>query len=61
MEDELYKQIEEWQTKWHHLQEKIKVKIKMKDFSRAYISQCEASILKKCIKDVYTIIQPEEW
>ena len=60
MEDKLKKQIEEWQTKWKHLQELIDDKIKAKDFSGAYRSQCEAGTLKRCIKDAYVILEPQQ-
>jgi hypothetical protein len=57
MEDKLKQQIEEWQTKWQHLQELIDDKIKARDFSGAHRSQCQAGTLKSCIKDAYAIIE----
>ena len=60
MEDRLKQQIEEWQTKWLHLQELINDRIKTQDFSGAYRSQCEASTLKRCIKDAYSILEIEK-
>ena len=60
MVDRLKQQIEEWQTKWEHLQELINDKIKAQDFAGAYRSQCEAGTLKRCIKDAYAILEPQE-
>ena len=60
VEDKLKLQIEEWQTRWNHLQEVIDDKIKAQDFSGAYRRQCEAGTLKRCIKDAYAIIEPHK-
>ena len=54
--EKLKEQIEEWQTKWRHLQELIDEKIKAEDYNGAFRMQTVATTLKRCIKDCYTIL-----
>lgn len=56
VEGKLKEQIEEWQTKWQHLQELINDKIIAEDYNGAFICQSEATTLKRCIKDCYAIL-----
>jgi hypothetical protein len=60
MEDKLKQQIEEWQTKWQHLQGLIDDKIKAEDYNGAFRMQTVATTLKGCIRDAYAIIEPQE-
>lgn len=56
VEEKLKEQIEEWQTKWRHLQELIDDKIKAEDYNGAFRMQTVATTLKGCIKDCYAIL-----
>lgn len=59
--EKLEQQIEEWKTKWQQLQILINQKIKERDFNGAYRTQCEATTLKRCIKDAYAILEPKKF
>ena len=60
MKNALIELTEEWQIKWKQLQETISDRIRLEDYVGAYIAQHEASLLKRCIQDVFNLIKEHD-
>ena len=57
MEEAIQKTINEWQHQWDVLQEVIDDMIKIKNYQDAFRFQVKATTIKKCIKELYLILE----